>query len=100
MATVFIPTALRTFSAGRDRVDVPGGGSLRQVIEQLEALCPGIKAQLVEDGDIRPGLAFFVNDELTSEGLIERVPADATVLIQPAVGGGTLPSGTHLTTYI
>jgi hypothetical protein len=91
MATVFIPTALRAFSAGRDRVEVAGGGSLRGLIDQLDAACPGIKAQLLEDGDIRAGLAFFINDELTSEGLIERVPADATVLIQPAVGGGSSP---------
>ena len=93
MATVLIPTALRGFSAGLGRVDVPGGGSLRQLIDQLEAACPGIKAQLLEDGDIRPGLAFFINDDLISEGLIERVPADATVLIQPAVGGGSLHDG-------
>ena len=100
MATVFIPTALRSFSDGRDRIEVPGGSSLRGVIEQLEAACPGIKAQLVEDGDIRAGLAFFINDELTSEGLIERVPADATVLIQPAVGGGAALGYPCFTTYI
>jgi hypothetical protein len=90
VATVLIPTALRSFSAGLDRVDVPGGGSLRGLIDQLEAACPGIKSHLLEDGDIRSGIAFFVDDEQTTQGLIERVPADAVVLIQPALGGGSL----------
>jgi hypothetical protein len=89
VATVLIPTPLRAYSAGRDQVDVPGGGSLRQLIDQLDATCPGIKAQLLEDGDIRAGLAFFINDEQTTQGLIEPVPADATILIQPAIGGGS-----------
>lgn len=89
MTTVFIPSTLRTFSAGRDRVAVPGG-SLRRVIDALDTACPGLKAQLVVDDDIRPGIAFFVNDEQAAEGLIQPVPDDATVHILPALGGGSL----------
>ena len=88
MVTVFIPGPMRSFSEGRDRVEVEGS-NLRQVIDELEAACPGIKAQLVQDGDIRPGLAIAVNDELATSGLIEHVPEDGRVLILPAVGGGS-----------
>ena len=87
MVTVFIPGPMRSFSDGRDRVEVEGR-NLRQVIEHLDEACPGIKSQLLEDGDIRPGLAIAVNDVLTTQGLIEQVPEDGTVLILPAVGGG------------
>ena len=78
---------MRSFSKGRDRVEVEGR-NLRQVIDSLDRACPGIKEQLLEDGDIRPGLAIAVNDELATSGLIEQVPEDGRVLILPAVGGG------------
>ena len=96
MATILIPTPLRAYSGGRDQVEIPGGGSLRQVIDKLEAECPGIKAQLVEDGAIRPGIAIAVNDDLIAAGLIERVPDDASVNILPAIGGGALRAGIRL----
>jgi molybdopterin converting factor small subunit len=89
VATILIPTPLRSYSDGREKVEVKGGGSLRQVIDKLEAECPGIKAQLLEDGDIRPGIAIAVDDELTASGLLERVPEDGSVNILPAIGGGS-----------
>jgi molybdopterin converting factor small subunit len=90
MPTVIIPTTLRSFSGGRDRVSV-GGRTLRQVFEQLDAECPGIKGQLIEDGDIRAGLAIVVDNEVTSEGLIAMVEEDTEVHILPAIGGGATP---------
>jgi hypothetical protein len=93
VATILIPTPLRAYSHGRDHVDVAGGGSLRQVIDKLEAECPGIKAQLIEDGDIRAGIAIAIDDELTASGLLERVPEDGSVNILPAIGGGSLHDG-------
>jgi len=92
MVTVRIPTALRPLSGGREEVQVEGDSSLRQVILRLEAECPGIKERLLdEDGaGIHPGIAIFINDDQESEGLIQRVPADATLHILPAMGGGGL----------
>jgi molybdopterin converting factor small subunit len=87
VATVVIPAPLREYSGGRERVEVPGG-SLRRVFESLDAECPGIGSELVVDGGIRPGIAVFIDDEQTSEGLIQRVPDDATVRLLPALGGG------------
>lgn len=87
MATVFIPAPLREYSGGRDRVSVPGG-SLRRVFESLDAECPGIIDELIVDDAIRPGIAVFVDGDQTSEGLIERVPEEATVHLLPAIGGG------------
>ena len=92
MPTVFIPVAFRSFTNGRDRVEIDGAGSLRQVFERLDRECPGIGDQLIEDGGIRAGLAIFINDEQTSEGLLQPVPADGTIYIQPAMGGGAPPT--------
>ena len=92
MVTVFIPQALRSYSQGKDRVDVPGGGSLRQVFEKLDVECPGLKSQLMaeDEDDVRPGLAIFINDEMAAQGLVQRVPDDGSILILPAIGGGAL----------
>ena len=90
MVTVFIPATLRPLSAGREQIEVEGR-NLRQVIDALDAACPGMKDRLVADGDIRPGLAIAVNDELTTAGLLESVPENGRILILPAIGGGNLP---------
>ena len=90
MVTVHIPIAFRGLSGGRDKVDVEGGGSLRTVIQRLDDDCPGIEERLILEGDIHPGIAIFIDDEQTSEGLISRVPKDGSIFILPAMGGGSL----------
>jgi hypothetical protein len=93
MVTIHIPTAFRTFSDGRESVDVElpeGGGSLRRVIDLLEAECPGIKGPLMFEGGVHPSIAVFINDEQSSQGIIEHVPADAEIRLLPAMGGGSL----------
>jgi sulfur-carrier protein len=88
MVTVHIPSPLRSFSNGRDRVDVEGE-TLRQVIESLDKECPGIKDRLIDDNaSLRPGLALAIDDYYTDEGLLQRVPEGASVYILPALGGG------------
>lgn len=90
--TIHIPTAFRTYSGGRESVDVElaGGGSLRRIIELLEAECPGIKGPLMFEGGVHPSIAVFINDEQTTQGMIERVPEDAEIRLLPAMGGGSL----------
>jgi molybdopterin converting factor small subunit len=92
MVTINIPTALRPYSQGREHVQVDGDASLRAVFERLEKEAPGIRARLMaEDGQgIHPGIAIFINDDQESEGLIQRVPSDATIHILPAMGGGSV----------
>jgi molybdopterin converting factor small subunit len=93
MVTVHIPTAFRTFSNGRESVDVDlpeGGGSLRRVIDLLEAECPGIKGPLMFEGGVHPSIAVFINDEQSSQGIIEHVPGDAEIRLLPAMGGGVI----------
>jgi molybdopterin converting factor small subunit len=90
VVTVHIPAAFRAYSGDRDRVDIDlsGGGSLRLLIERLDAECPGIKERLLFEGGVHPAIAVFIDDEQISQGLIERVPEDATIRLLPAMGGG------------
>ena len=89
MVTVHIPAVLRVHSDGRDRVEVDGR-TLRQVFDQLEVECPGIKSHLLDEDEVHSGLAIVVDDEITSQGLIQPVPEGANILILPAMGGGSL----------
>jgi molybdopterin synthase sulfur carrier subunit len=90
MATVRIPTPLRKLTAGESEVEVRAG-DLRNVVEELEELHPGMKDRLLDDkGDLRRFVNVFVRDEDVrfQEGLDTKVTDTDTVSIVPAVAGG------------
>ncbi|HEX2119376.1 MAG TPA: ubiquitin-like small modifier protein 1 [Acidimicrobiales bacterium] len=90
MATVRIPTQLRTLAAGSAEVDVEGS-TVGEVLKALEAAHPGFQDRLFDDGG---GLRRFVNiyvgeeDVRFSDGLDTKVEPGQTVSIIPAVAGG------------
>ncbi|MCH7841583.1 MAG: MoaD/ThiS family protein [Chloroflexi bacterium] len=87
MATVFIPTMLQSLTAGAKQVDLEAR-NVRQVIERLEELYPGIRDRLVEDGEIRPNLAIAIDGDLAIMGMLEKVGENSEVHFVPAIGGG------------
>ena len=94
MATVWIPSLLRELCGGERVVEAPGR-TVRQVIENLEQRCPGIRERLTENGELRPELAVSVDGTLTEIGLLQPVGERSEVHIVPALGGGAdLPSHT------
>ena len=88
MPTVAIPSLLRNLTHGKESITVPGT-TIREVIDNLEDCCPGMKARLCEEDRIKPGIAIYVNGLLTRGSLLERVDADAEIHFLPAIGGGT-----------
>lgn len=87
MATVAIPAPLRKLTGGATTVSVPGD-TLGAVIDGLDALHPGIKERLVDDGKVRRGFAVFVDNQMPTTGLRTRVGPDAEVYFAPAIAGG------------
>jgi molybdopterin synthase sulfur carrier subunit len=87
MPLVFIPPQARDLTGGRDRVDVPGT-RVRQVIEELERLYPGMKARLCDGDQLRSGLVVVVGTEVARLGLAQLVAPDSEVHFLPALGGG------------
>ena len=87
MPTVFIPPQMRDLSAGRSELVVEGL-TMRQVISQLEAQCPGLAARLISDDRILPGLAISIDGVVTSRGLLARVEPTSHIHFLPAFGGG------------
>ena len=89
VALVWIPPRLQALSQGRKQVEVPGS-TVRQIIDALEAECPGLKSKLYDtDADsLARGIAVTV-DTITSDlGLLERVGEDSEVHFLAAVAGG------------
>lgn len=90
--TVRIPTYLASFADGRNLLTIDG--SPATVSEALTALWkeyPGLRDRIVdEQGAVRQHINIFVGDEAIrfADGLATKVPADAEVLIVPAVSGG------------
>ena len=90
MATVRIPTQLRSLSGGEGEVTVDGA-TVGQVLTALETAHPGFKARLFgDDGQLRRFVNVFVADEDVRflQGLDTGVADGQTVSISPAVAGG------------
>jgi len=87
LAKIFIPTMLQSLTAGVKQVDLDAR-NVRQIIERLEELYPGMKDRLVEDGEIRPNLAIAIAGAVDIMGMLEKVEENSEVHFVPAIGGG------------
>ena len=87
MPVVWIPSLMRSLTGGVEQVQVEGG-TLREVVENLEAIHPGIKDRVCEEGRIRPGLAVAVDGVVAEEGLRQQVGPDSEVHFVTAISGG------------
>jgi molybdopterin converting factor small subunit len=87
---VRVPTILRTYTGGDSEVSAEGG-TLAEVLENLETSYPGIRARIVDEtGELRRFVNVYVgNDDVRFlEGLATATPAGAQVSVIPAVAGG------------
>lgn len=88
--SVRIPTILRTYTGGESEVTADGG-DLGEVLADLEANYPGIKARILDDsGEIRRFVNVYVGNEDVRflDGLGTATPAGTSLSIIPAVAGG------------
>jgi len=91
MATVRIPTPLRKLTEGKEEVSAKGA-TIGQVIDDLEANYPGIKARICDDqGQVRRFVNIFANDEDIRflANLDTPVGDKDEVSIVPAIAGGS-----------
>jgi MoaD family protein len=90
MATVRIPTPLRSFTQNRQEVTAPGK-TIGEVLKNLEATYPGISARLLDEkGGVRRYINIFHNDEDIRflRELETQVADDDKISIVPAIAGG------------
>jgi molybdopterin synthase sulfur carrier subunit len=87
MARVFIPTMLQPLAGGVKEVQIEAG-NVRQAVDELDQLFPGMKARLVEENRIRSNLAVAIDGEVGRLGLREKLGENSEVHFVPAISGG------------
>jgi molybdopterin synthase sulfur carrier subunit len=90
MINVRIPTPLRPLTKGQGEVQV-SAGSVIDLIDNLDAAHPGIKARLCDDsGELRRFVNIYVNEEDIRflKGKDTSLKAGDEVSIVPAIAGG------------
>ena len=89
-ATIRIPPTLRA-EVGGERQIAAEGGTVREVLDDLMERFPALRAQLVEDDDIAPFVNVYVEGEdvRTLDGMDTPVNQGATVILLPAMAGGS-----------
>jgi molybdopterin synthase sulfur carrier subunit len=88
--SVRIPTILRTYTGGESEVTA-SGGTLAEVLDDLDANYAGIKARILDDqGAIRRFVNVYVgNDDVRFlEALDTKTPDGVQISVIPAVAGG------------
>ena len=87
MSLVYIPAPQRRLTGGAERV-VAKGATVGELLDDIDARFPGLRAALVEDGELAPHLAVSVDGVLSSSGLDEPVCDNSEVHFVPPLGGG------------
>jgi len=88
--SVRIPTILRTYTGGESQVTA-SGGTLAEVLEDLDASYAGIRARILDDnGALRRFVNVYVGNEDVRflENLETPTPEGTQISVIPAVAGG------------
>ena len=86
MPTVFLPTQLRDLTGGVAQMEA-AGTSLHEVLNELEARFPGVRARLCDEDGLLPGLQVSV-DNTSTRKLSTKVESSSEIHFLPAIGGG------------
>lgn len=92
--TIFIPTPLRTFTAGKDAVEV-NAATIAGALDELTVAYPDLREHLfTSEGKVRAFVNLYLNDEdvryLPAKEATEVSSAD-TLSIIPSIAGGRQP---------
>ncbi len=92
MTAVRIPPTLRNDVGGARQVEA-SGDTVRAVLDDLVGRYPALGAQIFADGDIAPFVNVYLGGEdvRTLEGLDTPITDGQTVILLPAMAGGSTP---------
>jgi molybdopterin converting factor small subunit len=93
VTVVRIPPVLRAEAGGAREVEA-SGATVRALLEDLASRIPTLGARVYADGEIQPFVNVYVDGEdvRTRDGLDTPVREGATVILLPAMAGGSLSS--------
>ncbi|MDX1437482.1 MAG: ubiquitin-like small modifier protein 1 [Anaerolineales bacterium] len=90
MATMRIPTPLRSYTSGNSELEVEGG-TVGEALDELTARHPALRQHLfTQEGDLRSFVNLFVNDEDVRflQGTETPIERDDRLMILPSIAGG------------
>ncbi len=89
MADIRIPTPLRPYTAGSERVTV-SGSTVEEALQDLVRQYPDLKPHLFSDGRLRSFVNVFLGEEDIRylDGVKTALAEDAQLLIIPSIAGG------------
>ena len=87
MPEVWIPPLMQRLTGGQKQVHV-AGQTVRQVIDNLDQVFPGLKMELYDEEEdlVMPGIAVVVDGETSQLGLLEHVREDSEIPLPPGPG--------------
>jgi molybdopterin synthase sulfur carrier subunit len=90
MTKIRIPPTLREQTGGEREIPAEGE-TVRELLEDLIGRFPALRAQIVEDGNLAPFVNVYVEGEdvRTRDGIDTEVRPGETVILLPAIAGGT-----------
>ncbi len=87
MPVIWIPAQLRDLTGGLERVTVEAE-TVRQAIDGLDRMYPGIRQRLYEEDRLRPNLSVLVDGVVSTQRLRQRLGPTSEVHILPVISGG------------
>jgi len=85
---VRIPTVLRSYTGGRETVEIAAPATLGGAVDALDARFPGLRFRIIdEQRAVRPHIKLFVDGALARD-LATPVPAAHELMIVGALSGG------------
>jgi sulfur-carrier protein len=90
VTVVRIPPTLRTETGGERQVEA-SGATVRELLDDLTARFPALRDRILEDGEPAEFVNVYVDGEdvRTLHGPETQVREGATVILLPAMAGGT-----------
>ena len=82
-----IPTALRDLTSGQATLAIDGH-TVEDLIDGLEHRFPGMRARLLAEGVLRPGLQVFIDGTHRRGGLREPVDPSSEIHFLQSISGG------------
>jgi sulfur-carrier protein len=91
VTTVRIPPTLRTEAGGEARIEA-SGDTVRELLDDLTSRFPALGERILRDDEIAPFVNVYLEGEdvRTLDGLETPVRENATLILLPAMAGGSL----------
>lgn len=89
MATIKIPTPLRTYTGGEAQIAIDGE-NVGSALDDLVSQYPELQNHLFKDGELRSFVNIFLDDEDVRyiDGMATKLNTGAKLRIIPSIAGG------------